>query len=97
MMNEEIVQNTLMESESIVEDNSVNELEKSFTQEAMETTHEENREKILMRRFLMILKNLEWILMHQIYSVQKPKAQVQMNFYLLTKRKRKMILRYQHS
>ena len=30
-----------MESESIVEDNSVNEMEKSFTQEAMETTQEE--------------------------------------------------------
>ena len=33
-MNEEIIQNTSAESESIVEDNSVNEMEKSFTQEA---------------------------------------------------------------
>jgi len=41
MMNEEVVQNTSMESESIVEDNTVNEIEKSFAQEAMETTHEE--------------------------------------------------------
>ncbi len=41
MMNEEVVQNTSMESESIVEDNSVNEMEKSFAQEAMETTHED--------------------------------------------------------
>ena len=41
MMNEEVVENTIMESESIVEDNSVNEMEKSFAQEAMETTHEE--------------------------------------------------------
>ncbi len=39
MMNEEVVQNTSMES--IVEDNTVNEIEKSFTQEAMETNHEE--------------------------------------------------------
>jgi cell division protein FtsZ len=30
-----------MESEIIVEDNTVNEIEKSFAQEAMETTHEE--------------------------------------------------------
>ena len=44
MMNEDFVQNTLMESESIVEDNSVNEMEKSFAQEAMETTHEEPME-----------------------------------------------------
>jgi cell division protein FtsZ len=41
MMNEEVVQSTSMESESIVEDNTVNEIEKSFAQEAMETTHEE--------------------------------------------------------
>ena len=44
MMNEEVVQNTSMESESIVEDNSVNEMEKSFAQEAMENTHEETLE-----------------------------------------------------
>ena len=44
MMSEEVVQNTNMESESIVEDNSVNEMEKSFAQEAMETTHEETFE-----------------------------------------------------
>ena len=46
----------------------------------------------------MILKNLELILMHQIYSVQKQKDQVQMSFYPLTmSKKKKMILRYQHS
>jgi len=44
MMNEEIVNNSSMESESIVEHNSVNEIEKSFTQEAMETTIEETIE-----------------------------------------------------
>ena len=44
MMNEEVVQNTSMESESIVEDNSVNEMEKSFAQEALETNNEENQE-----------------------------------------------------
>ena len=42
MMNEEVVQNTSMESESIVEDKSVNEIEQSFAQEAMETNHEES-------------------------------------------------------
>ena len=41
MMSEEVVQNTNMESESIVQDSSVNEMEKSFTQEAMEINHEE--------------------------------------------------------
>ena len=44
MMNEEVVQNTSMESESIVEDNSVNEMEKSFAQEALETNNEETQE-----------------------------------------------------
>ncbi|WP_440925615.1 cell division protein FtsZ [Candidatus Pelagibacter sp.] len=44
MMNEEVVQNTSMESESIVEDNSVNEMEKSFAQEAMETNHEDHQD-----------------------------------------------------
>ena len=44
MMNEEVIQNTSVVSESIVEDNSVNEIEKSFAQEAIESTHEENLE-----------------------------------------------------
>ena len=33
--------NNNIETESVVEDNSVNEMEKSFTQEAMETTQEQ--------------------------------------------------------
>ncbi len=41
MMNEEVIQNTSMESESIVEDASINEMEKSFAQEAIEKTHDE--------------------------------------------------------
>ncbi len=44
MMNNEVAQNTSMESESIVEDNLVNEIEKSFAQEALETKHEEFEE-----------------------------------------------------
>ena len=44
MMSEEVVQNTSMESESIVQDSSVNEMEKSFAQEAMETTHEDHQD-----------------------------------------------------
>ena len=44
MMNEEVVQNAITESESIVQDNSVNEMEKSFAQEAMETTHEDHQD-----------------------------------------------------
>ena len=40
IINEDISHNTSMESESIVEDSSINEIEKSFAQEAMETTHE---------------------------------------------------------
>ncbi len=43
MMNEENLQNTRMVSEDIVQDNSVNEMEKSFAQEAMETTQEEHQ------------------------------------------------------
>jgi cell division protein FtsZ len=44
MMDQGVAQNTNMESESIVEDNSVNEMEKSFAEEAMETTQEEIQE-----------------------------------------------------
>ena len=44
MMNEKVIQKNSIESESIVEDNSINEMEKSFTQEAMETSHEETQE-----------------------------------------------------
>ena len=45
MMNEEDVQDTSIESESIVEDNSVNEMEKSFAQEAMEVNQEKIQER----------------------------------------------------
>ena len=44
MMSEEVVQNTNIESESIVQDNSVNEIEKSFAQEAIETKHEDHQD-----------------------------------------------------
>ncbi len=44
MMNDEFNQNTSMESKDIVEDNAVNEIEKSFAQEAIETTNEETYE-----------------------------------------------------
>ncbi len=44
MMNDGFVQNAGMESESIVEDSSINEMEKSFTEEAIETTHQETHE-----------------------------------------------------
>ena len=40
MMNEQVIQNTSKDSESIVEDSSVNEIEKSFAQEAVEINHE---------------------------------------------------------
>jgi cell division protein FtsZ len=38
--NEEVLQSTNLETESVVEDVTVNEMEKSFTQEAVETQHE---------------------------------------------------------
>ena len=38
---EEVVHNNNFETESVVEDSSVNEMEKSFTQEAMETSQEQ--------------------------------------------------------
>ena len=40
--NEEILQSTNLETESVVEDATVNEMEKSFTQEAVETQRETN-------------------------------------------------------
>jgi len=46
MTKEENFQNTNMESESIVEDSIVNEMEKSFTEEAVEINYEENPESI---------------------------------------------------
>ena len=45
MANEEVMNNTNLETESIVEDNSVNEMEKSFTQEAIETPQEQIKEE----------------------------------------------------
>ena len=44
MMNEEAVYNTSTVSESIIDDSSVNEMEKSFAREAIEATHEENQD-----------------------------------------------------
>ena len=44
MMNEEVVQNDSVESESIVEYNSINEIEKSFAEEAVDTSQEEIQE-----------------------------------------------------
>ena len=40
--NEEVLQPTNLDTESVVEDATVNEMEKSFTQEAVETQHETN-------------------------------------------------------
>ena len=40
--NEEVLEYTSPETESVVEDAMVNEMEKSFTQEAIETQHETN-------------------------------------------------------
>ena len=40
--NEEILQSTNLETESVIEDATVNEMEKSFTQEALQTQHETN-------------------------------------------------------
>ena len=40
--NEEVLQTTNFETESVVEDATINEMEKSFTQEAVETQHETN-------------------------------------------------------
>ncbi len=44
MMSEDIMENNSTESERIVEDNSVNEIEKSFTQEAIEEAQDEIQE-----------------------------------------------------
>jgi len=44
-INEEVVNTNTLETESVVEDSSVNEMEKSFTQEALEATQEETMEQ----------------------------------------------------
>jgi len=43
--NEEIVHSNSLETESVVEDSSINEMEKSFTQEAMDSTQEQTVEE----------------------------------------------------
>jgi len=43
--NEEAIHSNSLETESVVEDSSVNEMEKSFTQEAMDTTQEQTVEE----------------------------------------------------
>jgi len=43
--NEETIHSNSLETESVVEDSSVNEMEKSFTQEAMDTTQEQTVEE----------------------------------------------------
>ncbi|MDA7686392.1 cell division protein FtsZ [Candidatus Pelagibacter sp.] len=46
VINEEVLQNTNSETESVVEDETVNEMEKSFTQEAIENQDETNASEI---------------------------------------------------
>jgi cell division protein FtsZ len=45
--NEEIIHSNSLETESVVEDSSVNEMEKSFTEEAMESTQEQTVEETI--------------------------------------------------
>jgi cell division protein FtsZ len=45
VVNEEIVHSNNLETESVIEDSSVNEMEKSFTEEAMESTQEQTVEE----------------------------------------------------
>ena len=40
VVNEEYINNSNIETESVIEDSSINEMEKSFTEEAMESSHE---------------------------------------------------------
>jgi cell division protein FtsZ len=47
VIKEEVLQSTNSETESVVEDETVNEMEKSFTQEAIETQDETNHQKVL--------------------------------------------------
>ena len=97
MMNEEVVQNTSMESESIVEDNSVNEMEKSFAQEAMETNHEETQENNVEEEVSNDLK--EFGVDSDAPDLFSSETETSSSDELLSSemRKKKMILRYQHS
>jgi cell division protein FtsZ len=45
--NEEVIHGNKLETESVVEDSSVNEMEKSFTQEAMEASQEQTVEETI--------------------------------------------------
>ena len=54
--NEEVLNNNNFETETVVEDTSVNEMEKSFTQEAMETPQEQVVEESIQEDFSNDLK-----------------------------------------
>ena len=47
IINNEIIENVSMDNEAIVDDISINEMEKSFSQEALETKQEETQENII--------------------------------------------------
>jgi cell division protein FtsZ len=54
--NEETIHSNTLETESVVDDSSINEMEKSFTQEAMESTQEETVEEIIQENISNDLK-----------------------------------------
>ena len=56
VMNNEVVQRASFENENIVEDSSINEMEKSFTQEAVETTNEDVQEEQIQEHISNDLK-----------------------------------------
>ena len=55
MMNENFASENSAITENIVEDSTVNEMEKSFTQEAVETFEEKNHD-FFLRMFLLLLE-----------------------------------------
>ena len=58
MMNENFASENSAITENIVEDSTVNKMEKSFTQEALETFEEKNHDENIQEEQQMILRNL---------------------------------------
>ena len=94
--NEEVIHSNNLETESVVEDSSVNEMEKSFTQEAMEASQEQTVEETIEEDVSNDLKEFGVDSDAPDLFSSETENQVQMIYYLQVL-KRMMILRYQHS
>ena len=96
-MNEEYINNSNIETESVVEDSSINEMEKSFTEEAMETSQENTETESIEEDISNDLKRI-WCRFRcpDLFSSETENSTSEDLLSSNVKMKR-MILKYQHS